>query len=132
MRAYLTTKAAVRIYKAMIVPLMSFNKTKNLNLSITQKHRLSSIDRRARQMIGWEGNLEAVIKKDACTFAKKWINNKICENYENYFGIITHNKNTTQGLLLRLPKNKIEMTKNAFVILELEFLMTCLHMLETF
>ena len=62
----------------MTVPLMSFNETNNLNLSITQKHRLSSIDRRAKQIIGWEGNLEAVIKKDACTFAKK---NGLTTNY---------------------------------------------------
>ena len=67
---YRLTKVAVRIYKAMIV----------------QKHRLSSIDRRAKQIIGGEENLksiEAVIKKDACTFVKKkCINNKLCENFE--------------------------------------------------
>ena len=117
MKAYLTSKAAVRIYKAMIVPLMTFNATINLNFTNTQKHRLSSIDRRAKQIIGGEENLksiEAVIKKDACIFVKKCINNKLCENFENYFDIIRHNKNTRQGLLLRLPKIKLEMTKNAF------------------
>ena len=80
MRAYLTSKAALRIYKAMIVPLMTFNATINLNFTNTQKHRLSSIDRRAKQIIGGEEDLksiEAVIKKDACIFVKKCINNKL-------------------------------------------------------
>jgi hypothetical protein len=117
MRLYLTDDAATKIYKAMIVPLMTYNSIINLNLTTCQRYRLRSINRRAKQVAGGTekfNDIENTMKKDACIFLKKCLNNELCLNFDNYFDIVEHNKNTRQGLLLRLPRIKLESTKNAF------------------
>ena len=46
MRLYLTTEAAIKVYQAMILPLMTYSCIINMNLTTSQSDRLSSIGRR--------------------------------------------------------------------------------------
>ena len=117
MRLYLTNEAAIQVHQALILPLLTYNSIINLNLTASQSHRLRSIDTRAHQIVGGTGKLrqiEKTMKRDACMFVKKCLNNELCTNFDNYFDVIEHNRNTRQKLLLRLPRIKLESTKNSF------------------
>ena len=116
-RTFLTTDATIKVCQAMIIPLMTYSCIINMNLTVTQKRRLLSIDRRIQQIVGEANNLpsiETIMKRDTCLFVKKCLNNELCSNFENYFDVIGHNKNTRQGLYLRLPAIRLESTKNSF------------------
>ena len=114
-RLYLTTEVAIKVYQAMILPLMTYGCIINMHLTTSQSDRLSSIGRRVRQIGGETNNfpdIQKTMKRDICIFVKKRLNKKLCRNFDNYFDIIEHNKRTRQGFLLRLPVIKLESTKN--------------------
>lgn len=50
-RPLLTVKAAKATYQTMIVPVMTYSRMTNLNLTCTQRKRLQSIDDRAQKIV---------------------------------------------------------------------------------
>ena len=111
MRLYLTTEDAIKVYQAMILPLMTYGFIINMHLTTSQ-----SEERRVRQIVGETNNfsdIEKTMKRDTCICVKKCLNKELCSNFDNYFDIIEHNKRTRQGGL-RLPVIKLESTKYSF------------------
>ena len=90
----------------------------NCFLTETQRRKLSSIDDRAREIVGEELRLPQLCKlneKKACDTVRKCLEKDICVNSHEYFEINKHGRNTrNSGILMNLPKVKLEFGKCAF------------------
>ena len=118
LRPSLTVEAARKVYISMIVPLLTYTGTIHLNLTNTQLQKLSSIEKRASKIISTNATLPKIhqlIKKDACLQVRKCLNHDVCNNFRNYFKLLTHNNNTRNNkLLLRIPRVKLTFAKKSF------------------
>ena len=89
-----------------------------LFLTETQRRKLSSIDDRVREIVGEElrlPQLYKLIEKKACETVRKCLEKDICVNFHEYFEINKHGRNTrNSGILMKLPKVKLEFGKCAF------------------
>ena len=119
MRHLLDSKSALKIYKAMILPIMTYCPfvtfgTIPQNLST----RIEQIESRACRIIG--GNTQvpssiSVQKKRIATYVRKCIENDVCENFENYFEIHQTNFNTrNNNAMVKIPKVKLESARKSF------------------
>ena len=116
-RPYLTVKAAKTIYQATIVPVMTYSRMINLNLTSTQRKKLQSIDDRARKIIPSDTicSIESTIKKNCCVLVRKCIDCELCVNFNDYFVLMNHNHNTRNAKsLLRLPAIHTEYGRRSF------------------
>ena len=87
-----------------------------LSYTKTQQDRFSSLERWAKEVIGRSvpGILNSV-KKEALDIVKRLLENKICDNFKNYFEIHEHGMATrNNGHLVTLPKFKLELGKQSF------------------
>ena len=118
MRPYLTTLATMKIYNMMIVTILTYNSLVNLKLTRTQLAKYTSIKNRATQIIGQcdpVEKIENIIKRNACNIVKKCLLKEACENFDDYFKLISHNISTRNNdILLILPKVRLECAKNSF------------------
>ena len=133
-RPSLTTKSALRIYKIMIVPLLTYSSTIHLKMTETQLSKLKSIEVRGIRIItgGKESskilipNTMNIIKKNACMPVRKCLCQETCENLHDYFEVSNHRFNTkNNGCLLKIPNVKLEATKNHFTLWEPKFTTNC-------
>ena len=54
----------------------------------------------------------SIQKKRCCMLVYKCIKGEICENFQNYFEVLNHKKNTRgNGITVKLPKIKLEACK---------------------
>ena len=117
-RPYLTDEAAEKIYKMMIIPLLTYTGTASLSFTSTQLNKLKSIENRAKQIISSNAPLPKIyslIKREACIFVRKCLDSSTCENFNNYFDLFKHNIRTrNNGYQLKLPKIKLVIGKKAF------------------
>ena len=103
----------------MIVPLITYNSTVNLHHSQTKIEKYRSLQRRADAITGKDSiNIESFLYRDACILVRKILDNDVCENYNEYFKINTHNKRTrNQNNLIKLPRIKLEIARKSFYYL---------------
>ena len=95
LRTNLTTKAALSVYRSMIVPILLFNCISNLNFTTTQIQKLKSLNGRANTIINNQNgdkipniaDLHGLTRKHACVTVWKCLNGQVCENFRNYFTI---------------------------------------------
>ena len=120
LRHNLTVKAATHIYTMTIVPLVLFNNTTQLVFTKNQSDKLSSLHRRAINIIRDPRpskilDIQTLSKVQACRTVKKCLDQNICKNFHNYFKTQNHSICTRgQGNLISLPKMKLQSTKKAF------------------
>ena len=108
MRPYLTTLATMKIYNMMIVTILTYNSLVNLKLTRTQLAKYTSIENPVKK-------IENIIKRNACNIVKKCLLKEACENFDDYFKLISHNISTRNNdILLILPKVRLECAKNSF------------------
>ena len=117
-RPYLTDEAAEKIYKMMIIPLLTYTGTASLSFTSTQLNKFKSIENRAKQIISSNAPLPKIyslIEREACIFVRKCLDSSTCENFNNYFDLFKHNIRTrNNGYQLKLPKVKLIIGKKAF------------------
>ena len=54
-------------------------------------------------------------KRRIATYVHQCLTNNVCKNFENYFEVIESKINTrNNGTLIRLPKVKLEVTRQSF------------------
>ena len=94
-----------------------FNGIINLNLTVTQINRLTSLDNRAKRITN---NIKITplhdsIRKHACKIVKKVITGDICSNLKGYFEVNNHSKQTRNAnFLLKVPRIKLETARSSF------------------
>ena len=73
----------------MVTPLLMFNSIINLNLTVTQINRLTSLDNRAKRITSNAKitPLHDSICKQACQIVKKIITGDICSNLKGYLKV---------------------------------------------
>ena len=117
LRPNLDDKTSTLIYTTMVTPLLMFNSIINLNLTVTQINRLTSLDNRAKRITN---NIKITplhdsICKHACKIAKKVITGDICPNLKDYFVVNNHSKQTRNtNFLLKVPRIKLETPRSSF------------------
>ena len=117
LRPNLDDKTSTLIYTTMVTHLLMFNSIINLNLTVTQINRLTSLDKRAKMITN---NIKITplhdcICKHACKIAKKVITGDICSNLKNYFVVNNHSKQTRNtNFLLKVPRIKLETARSSF------------------
>ena len=88
LRMYFDSSAKAKIFKAMILPCITYNCTVNLNLTQTQRQKLQTIDRLAEKIIGKkQTSIENEIKKHSVMLVCKCVQKETCENFKDYFKI---------------------------------------------
>ena len=118
LRPLLTTKAASIIYHSMILPVLTYCCLLMLKNTATQKLRYLSIDNRATNIINDVNTrimkIENYKRRHACNFVKNCLENESCENFNNYFSLIDHGKNTRNNKnTIKLPKVRTEFAKKS-------------------
>ena len=108
----------------MVTPLLMFNSIINLNLTVTQINRLTSLDNRAKRITN---NIKITplhdsIRKHACKIVKKVITGDICSNLKGYFEVNNHSKQTRNAnFLLKVPRIKLETARSSFCYMGVKF-----------
>ena len=108
------TKA--KIFKAMILPCITYNSTVNLNLTQTQRQKLQTINQLAEKIIGKkQTSIENEIKNHSVMRVRKCLQKETCENFKDYFKIQPHYQVTwNNNYLLQIPKTNLKYAKNGF------------------
>lgn len=116
LRNYLDKTTMNKIFRGMILPCVTFNCTVNLNLSQTQLQKLQSIDKLATKLTGTNQTPVAnEIKKRSILLVRKCLENKVCENFNGYFNMISHDRGTrNNGCMLKIPSTKLQYAKTGF------------------
>ena len=114
-RPNLSVLAAESVYNMIIVPLFSYCSLLKPNFTQTQQNKISSFERRAKEIVGEHQLKKKQIslvdsrKQRICLFVHKVITGEINEPFENYFEILNKSVNTrNKNILLRIPKLKLE------------------------
>ena len=118
LRYQLDDKATFNIYMSLIIPVLRYCSLLTISLTSTQSDRLKSLDRRASNIIRNPNlvtpSIDSMNKKHACMFVKKCLNGSLCENFNNYFTILSHKKQTRNNhVALKLPKVRTEFAKKS-------------------
>ena len=106
------------LYQQMILPLLTYCGTLQLNYSNTQQKKLDSLHHRALCMINCNESVSSphVLNRiHALMLVQECLRGDTCRNFKNYFEIAKHTKNTrNSGFLLKLPKLKLEFSRSSF------------------
>ena len=102
----------------MIVPLLTYRGPVKLSYTKTQQDRFSSLERRAKEVIGRSVPriLKSVKKEALGSLLKRSLEEKkFVITFKNYFEIYEHDMATrNNGHLITLPKFKLELGKQSF------------------
>ena len=117
-RKYLTVDAPLKIFRMIILSILTYGSTVKTTFTETQKEKLISLQNRTKSIIRSEDvpNINDVIKCESCMLVKKCLEQKIQNpTFEEYFALISHEKGTrNNNCLLRLPRVKLEIAKQIF------------------
>ena len=117
MRPYLNIDAAHKIYEMVIVPIILYSTFLHAQPTSTQQRKLSSLEKRAKAMIGGNRKLRSIEgrkKMRISKLVKRCLNGDVCSNLENYFEINSHEKNTrNKNKFLKLPEVKLEFARKS-------------------
>ena len=103
LRFQLNTKAAVTIYKSLIIPVLTYCSILSIFEDKSRADHLKSIDSRATRIVNKHADqahtvtlqsIALIKKKHACMFVRKCIDGKLCENFAEYFSLLSHEKGT--------------------------------------
>jgi hypothetical protein len=116
LKIYLSPESLVKIYKGILLPVLLYSCTTNLNLTNSQMSKLSSLDNRIAKITGKKQTLIVnEIKKHSVILVKKCLNNEVCESFLTFFTIRNHEINTrNNGFLLQVPRVRLQLAKFGF------------------
>ena len=119
-RPQLTVEVALTIYKTMLIPLFTYCSIISSTYTETLNQRINSFERRAHEVIfkrksNFPNNasIRSIQRKRLSTQVFNCVHGNVCDNYNNYFTIMS-NKTRNCNNLLRLPKIRLETTKKSF------------------
>ena len=118
-RPFLTKVAALKIYNMLIIPILTHCSQLHSRKTCTQSNKLQSIHNRAYTIIG---DVNASLQNPGksmtlinCLFVRKCMDKRLCENFDEYFNLLHHSKNTRgNNTLLKLPSVKLEFERKGF------------------
>ena len=117
-RKYLTVDAALKIFRMIILPILTYSSTVKMTITETQKGKLTSLKKRAKSIIRSEDvpNIIDIIECESCLLVKKCLEQEIHNPiFDEYFTMISHEKGTrNNNCMLRLPRVKLEVAKQSF------------------
>ena len=117
-RPNLDQSTARLIYQCMIVPIMTYSGTINVEKSNGQLKELSSFTRRAQRIISDNKslfNIQNDIMIQSSLFVRKCIDGNVCDNFKNYFDVTNHKIETRNNKnSIRLPKVKLSSAQKGF------------------
>ena len=96
-------EAAVSIYKSLIIPVLTSFSVLSIFDNKSGANRLKSIDSRATTVVNIHvdqahavslPSIASIKKKYACLFVHKCIDGKLCEQFAEYFSLLSHEKRT--------------------------------------
>jgi hypothetical protein len=115
-RPFITDLATVRIYQALIVPLVTYCSLTNFYHQPSRKASLSILEYRVRKLAKKHNvpSINEIYEKKICLTVFKCSNGHF-PYFNNYFERISHDKGTrNNNKILRVPKIKLQSTKKAF------------------
>eukprot|EP00112_Aurelia_sp_Birch-Aquarium-sp1_P011656 Seg245.6 transcript_id=Seg245.6/GoldUCD/mRNA.D3Y31 product="hypothetical protein" protein_id=Seg245.6/GoldUCD/D3Y31 len=126
-RNSLTSDAAEALYRTMVLPIFTYCGTLSLGLPDSRLQKTQSIEKRGKNAIAStvKKNMEtripsvsSLIKRRACSIVFDYLNNNICELFQNYFEKTDHKYATRNNQkLVKLPKVKLETGLKGFYFL---------------
>ena len=125
----MTSSCSKTIYESMILPLLTYCGTLQLNITNTHKLRLDSLHHRALTVISCDAEMKKPIiapyirnKIHSLMLVKQCLDNSVCSNFKDYFQIASHTKSTrNSGFLLKLPKLRLEYMRSSFCYMGAKF-----------
>ena len=95
LRSYLDQHSKIKIFRRMILPCITYNCTVNLDLNLTQRKKLQTIDRLATNVAGTrQPSVENEIKKRSIILVRKCVEKGTYKNSKDYFKIVSHDRET--------------------------------------
>ena len=123
LRFQLDTKAAVTIYKSLIIPVLTYCSVLSMFDNKSSTDRLKSINSRDTRIAKKHADqahavtlpsIASIKKKHACMFVRKCIDGKLCENFAEYFSLQSHEKRTrNNSIILNLSSVRTEFSKKS-------------------
>ena len=98
-------------------PVVTYCHTLHVSMTTTQKMKLKSLTSRATKIIDSNvpNDIETTMRVRTCLFVRKCMENKLCNDFNEYFKVANHSKNTRNNKsLLVLPQVKLEFERKAF------------------
>ena len=100
----------------MILPLLTYCGTLQLNITQTQRNRLLNFHRRVMNLCRIDENEQKHVTSPissnvihSLTLVRQCINGDVCNNFKNYFEVTNHGRVTRNlGYFLKLPQLKLE------------------------
>ena len=122
MAPHLTSKAALEVYKSVVVPLITYCGIININLRQTQLMKFTSLERRVLAIIQSCSNTRVIltpmnnlIKRRACVLVQQCLQNETCTNFKDYFIRQQHTHMTrNNNVNCTIPKIRLTYAKNGF------------------
>ena len=131
----LDTKAAVTIYKSLIIPVLANSSVLSIFDNKLRGNRLKSIDSRATRIVNKHAypahtvtlpSIALIKNKHACMFVRKYTDGKLCENFAEYFSLLSNDKGTrNNSVSLNLPSVRTEFSKRYIFSQTLCFFFQC-------
>ena len=115
-RSFVTDTTALRIYQVFIMPLVTYCSLTNFYNHPSRRSTLANFENQIKRIskIDYVPSITKMCDKKSCITVFKSLNGAY-PDYIDYFERISHNIGTrNNGLLLRVPRVKIEGTKKAF------------------
>ena len=123
LRFQLDTKATVTIYKSLMIPVLTYCSVLSIVDNKSKADCLRSIDSRATRIVNRHpdqahavtlSSIVSIKKKHACLFLHKCIDGKLCENFAEYFSLLSHEKRTrNNSISLNLPSVRTQFSKRS-------------------
>lgn len=118
-RPFITKSAALKIYNMLIIPIITYCSQLHSSKTRTQRAKLCSIYNRAYIIIGCVNaklqNPEQSMALNNCLFVRKCLEKMLCENFHDYFELLSHTKNTRgNNSSIKLPRVKLEFERKGF------------------
>ena len=112
---FITDTAALRIYEAFIIPLVTYYSLTNFYHNPSRKSTLVNFENRIKKITKTDiPSMLNMWEKKSCVTVFKSLH-EVYLDYVDYFQRISHNIGMwNNGILLKVPKCKLESTKKAF------------------
>ena len=121
LRCFLDSTTACKLYRSMIVPVVTYCGILNLKPTTGQSRKLAALHERARRIIGMRAKECSVLSpersniKRACILVHNILNNDICDALQSHITTHEHIKTTRNNkCLATLPRIKTEYARKGF------------------
>ena len=112
-RYFINADTASTIYKAMVLPLLTYCPMVTTPTMEVHQHSLTILENRAKIIVGKNmllPNILTIMKKRTCVQVFRILDSDYIENFNNYFQVINTNA-VHCGRTIRLPRVRLEVAK---------------------